>query len=276
MDGSPPKRACHRRQLSTPTSVPGRSSSAVNVRPRCGATSSTRNSSADTCAPTNSRGASTSDSSRGTLRYAATPSNDCCSRWTSRKSEGENGAPPAVKPEGSSCSATSRSGCGNPSGRISTALTMLKVAVLTPMPIPSVRTTTAAKPGCRRSARSAYRTSWARLASRGLSAQRSRRSSAIRVALPNRRRASTPGLALPSLPSCAWRMARWKVSSSLRSRSVWRRRQAARNRRPRPCNHSRIALSRQLASSTKLIAVLVRRHASVVSCSRRRPAGVSR
>ena len=50
----------------------------------------------------------------------------------------------------------SRSGSAKLSGRRSTALTRVKIAVLAPIPSPSVTTATAAKPGVRRSILNAY------------------------------------------------------------------------------------------------------------------------
>ncbi len=55
---------------------------------------------------------------------------------------------------------TSRSEAGKGSGRSSTALTTLKMAVLAPMPSPRVRTATIVKVGFRRSMRAPTRASW--------------------------------------------------------------------------------------------------------------------
>jgi hypothetical protein len=49
--------------------------------------------------------------------------------------------------------ATIRSGAAKGSGRSTTALTTLKMAVVAPMPRASVSTAVAAKPGCRTSVR---------------------------------------------------------------------------------------------------------------------------
>ena len=57
-------------------------------------------------------------------------------------------------------SATSRSGALYGSGRSSTALTTLKMAVLAPMPIARVKVTTAVKPGCFLNSLRACRRSW--------------------------------------------------------------------------------------------------------------------
>ena len=58
-------------------------------------------------------GAPLPESSAGRWTYAAIPSNDCCSRWTSAKSGGENGEFSRSEPESRSCNATSRSGSSN-------------------------------------------------------------------------------------------------------------------------------------------------------------------
>jgi hypothetical protein len=86
-------------------------------------------------------------------------------------------------------SAMRRSGSRNGSGRRSIAFTALKMAVLAPMPIASVSTATAVKPGVRRKARRANRRSCVVVSSQESPAVM-RASSFVFVTLPNRRRAA--------------------------------------------------------------------------------------
>src|SRR5665647_3374278 len=130
----------------------------------------------------------------------------------------------------------SRSGWGKGSGRRSSALTALKIAVLAPIPIASVRMATAVNAGARRKVRRAKRASCS-AASKKESPAIVRVSSVSDVRLPNLRRAAKRASSLESAPraACSRCMAsseRWKrISSSssrvycrapVRARSWWR------------------------------------------------------
>src|SRR2546427_2498621 len=98
------------------------------------------------------------------------------------------------------------------SGRNSSALTKVNIALLTPMPSASTATTTAAKPGARRHVRSAYRTSCASASTNG-SPRCARYASAIWATPPKSRSAAARASDGVS-PRRSW-------SAASSSRCVW-------------------------------------------------------
>ena len=126
------RRACARRARGTGSASPRRRGSAPGRRP----------------APRAARGRP--GSSRRSRR---TTSVDCCCR--SRRSGGENGQSFTLRARSSPQISTSRCALAYGSGRSSTALTTLKIAVQAPMPSAIVTVATVAKPRFLRSPRAA-------------------------------------------------------------------------------------------------------------------------
>jgi hypothetical protein len=150
----PPKRRCQKSWPSIATfAAPARSSSTWKPRPSGAATPSVGRRFAVARAPRTTSGSPSPERLNRVLVSAASPSNDRTPARQSRKSGSEAVSRPIAtcRPQ----TITRRSGSGYGSGRSSTPLTMLKMAVVAPMPIASVATTAMVNPGLRRSERSA-------------------------------------------------------------------------------------------------------------------------
>src|SRR3954451_16817682 len=137
-------------------------SSGTNVRPSTGCVPTTLKNSGPTTPIRRASALPPLVSVNWRNEYAAIPSNDWLSRCQSRKFAGDNekvAIPGNVDCGGIWNGRTSRSGSLNGSGRSSTALTMLKMAVLAPMPSARTAATANAYDGVRTNTRSAWRTS---------------------------------------------------------------------------------------------------------------------
>ena len=152
--GSPKRRLANWSPSSTTVVLPpGRSSSAVKLRPTAGVTRSSGRKSAVAARPRTSSVLSAAVSARLTPPNAASASKRVCRARQSRKlgNECENSGQP---PSGLlSHTRISRSGSAHGSGRSMTALTTEKMAVVAPTPSASVITATAVKPGLCNNAR---------------------------------------------------------------------------------------------------------------------------
>src|SRR5687767_15420449 len=135
----------------------GRSSSAVNARPRIGPAPTASKKSADTRAPRSSSGSPAPVNCQDHERKAARRSNDWASAFRPRKFAAEFGSVSEVwanfgkKPQ----IITTRSGSVNGKARNNVAFTTLKIAVFAPIPSANVNTATTEKPGRFNNARDA-------------------------------------------------------------------------------------------------------------------------
>ena len=163
---SPPKRRCQTPCPSTATRASSRSSSTVNVRPRCGSPPKSANAPGDTLpAVTLSGSASSVPMARSRAQMPSTRSTRSSrsrKRTNVRKSSGLRSVT-AESPGGIRNSCTSRSSCGKGRGRTMVALTTATTALAAPITRASVATTTAAYVGRRRSPRTACRRSRVRV-----------------------------------------------------------------------------------------------------------------
>ncbi len=147
--GVGPKRVLRSPSPRTRTgAAPGRSSSGVKARPSCGEVRSTSKNDAVTNAAWTRCGSSGPVKLACPSRYAATPSRVRLSSAQRKCSASDVGSSSSSDNPGATClSITSRSESGTGSGRSTTPLTTVKMAMLAPIPTARVARATRVKPG---------------------------------------------------------------------------------------------------------------------------------